>query len=232
MGDTAPPHQINHQHDHVARGGAGQDELPQFTTSRAGEGGALLSVVRGLKQRPGGQARPGEDGRGSSWCPPEEYAPGLHTGPHDCPLLWPTRSLRGRGFRSRGGRRQIPGRGHWGVKGTHPRAHILLHTHTHTAWPHGDGWSPPQQRAAATRPQHSLSHTHTHTSHELGPTVGAGDLSWESALRATPRLGFLAQYGGQESPILLQGWPRQENSSGGGWTDRRRGGQSRLCSAS
>ena len=27
-------------------------------------------------------------------------------------------------------------------------------------------------------------------------------------LRATPSLGFLAQFGGQESPILLQGWPR------------------------
>ena len=89
---------------------------------------------------------------------------------------------------------------------------------------------PGQQRAAATRPQHS--HTHAQTSHGLGPTVGAEDLSWESALRTTPSLGFLAQYGGQESPILLQGWPRQENSSGGGWTDRRRGGQSRLCSAS
>ena len=57
---------------------------------------------------------------------------------------------------------------------------------------------PGQQRAAATRPQHS--HTHALTSHGLGPTVGAGDLSWESALRATPSLGFLAQYGGAGEP--------------------------------
>ena len=27
--------------------------------------------------------------------------------------------------------RRIPGRGHWGVKGTHPRAHTLLRAHTH-----------------------------------------------------------------------------------------------------
>ena len=30
--------------------------------------------------------------------------------------------------------------------------------------------------------------------------MGAGDLSWESALRATPSLGFLAQDGGAGEP--------------------------------
>lgn len=58
----------------------------------------------------------------------------------------------------------------------------------------------------------------------LGPTVGAGNLSWESERRVTPSLGFLAQYGGQESPILPQGWPRREQRQGRldgqteGWT--------------
>ena len=87
--------------------GAGQvrTELPQFTTSRVGEGGALPSVVRGLTQRPGGQARPGEDWKGSSWCPPGEDAPGLHTGPHVCPPLWPSQTSRGRSLRSRAGQR-------------------------------------------------------------------------------------------------------------------------------
>ena len=56
MGDTAPPHQINHQHDHVAGGGAGQDELPQFTTSRA----ELYYVWSGAFSRgPEGRLGPG-----------------------------------------------------------------------------------------------------------------------------------------------------------------------------
>lgn len=155
----------------------------------------------------------------------------------------PSRTSRGRGLRSRAGRRDGFLDGVTGESRAH--THTLTRSCTHTLPGHmgmaGAPDSPTpegprQQREATTRPQHSHTHIHTHTraqtSHGLGPTVGAEDLSWESALRATPSLGFLAQYGGQESPILLQGWPRQENSSGGGWTDRRRGGQSRLCSAS
>ena len=93
-----------------------------MTTSRVGKGGALLSVVRGLTQRPGGQARPGEDWRGSSWCPPGEDAPVLHTGPHACPPLWPSRTSRGRGLRSRAGRKD----------GSLDRVTAESRAHTHT----------------------------------------------------------------------------------------------------
>jgi len=36
--------------------------------------------------------------------------------------------------------------------------------------------------------------------------VCVGGLPWESELSVTPCLGLLAQHGGQETPILLQGW--------------------------
>lgn len=196
-------------------------------------------MVRGLTQRPGGQARPGEDWRGSSWCPPGEDAPGLHTGPHARPPgpRGGVASEVGPGGETDSWTGSLASQGHTPTRSHAPGTHTLPgHMGMAGAPDSPTPEGPRQQREATTRPQHSHTHIHTHTraqtSHGLGPTVGAEDLSWESALRATPSLGFLAQYGGQESPILLQGWPRQENSSGGGWTDRRRGGQSRLCSAS
>ena len=140
-------------------------ELPQLTTSRVGKGGALLSVVRGLTQRPGGQARPGEDWRGSSWCPPGEDAPGLHTGPHACPPLWPSRTSRGRGLRSRAGRKD----GSLDPVTAESRAqtHTLTRSaHTHTSWPHGDGWSPRQPYPWGARTAEGGCHpppTFTHT---------------------------------------------------------------------
>ena len=100
---------------------------------------------------------------------------------------------------------------------------MLLHTHTlpghlgTAGAPHSRGRPPPTPNIL------SVSHIHTHThlmgwapswGRGLGPTVGAGDLSWESALKATPSLGFLAQCGGQESPILLQGWQGKRTAAG------------------
>ena len=123
-------------------------------------------MVRGLTQRPGGQARPGEDWRGSSWCPPGEDAPGLHTGPHARPP-----GPRG-GVASEVG----PGRRDGfldGVTGeSRAHTHTLTRSCTHTLPGHmgmaGAPDSPTpegprQQREATTRPQHSHTHTHTHT---------------------------------------------------------------------
>ena len=163
MGDTAPAHQITHHHDHVAGAGQVRTELPQFTTSRVGEGGALPSVVRGLTQRPGGQARPGEDWKGSSWCPPGEDAPGLHTGPHAHPPgpRGGVASEVGPGGETDSWTGSLGSQGH-----TPTRSHAPARTHTlpghmgtagapDSPTPEGPG----QQRAAATAPN---IHTHMH----------------------------------------------------------------------
>ena len=57
-GDTAPPHQINHQHDHVAGGGQGSTSCPVHNIQGRG-GRSLTKCGRSLKQRPGGRLGPG-----------------------------------------------------------------------------------------------------------------------------------------------------------------------------
>ena len=165
-----------------------------------------------------------------------------------CP---PSPTSRGRGLRSRaGGGETDSWTGSLGSQGHTPtRAHTLLrahthtHTHTHTlpghvgtaGGPHSHTpEGPGQQRVAVTRPPHS--HTHAQSlawaGSPAGSHSGGGGPVLGVSTQGHPQSRIPGSMWGQESPILLQGWPRQVSGSRGGWTDRRRGGQSRLCSAS
>ena len=198
-------------------------------------------MVRSLKQRPGGQARPGKTGGAAPGAPQKKMLPGsilvlmpaLPSGPPGP----------GGGVASEvgaGGDRFLDGVTGESRAHTHALRCSCTHTHCLATWgrlepPTAEGGRHPPPTFSL-----SLTYTHTHTPHGLGPQLGTGAGSHSGG--GGPVLGVSIQ-GHPQSRIPGSMWgagepdpparlARQENSSGGGWTDRRRGGQSRLCSAS
>lgn len=112
-----------------------------------------------------------------------------------------------------------------------------------------EGWwtqTAPQNICTCTQTSHATSPQpgvggEKPTRRGAGSHSGVGGLALGVRTQCDPCLGLLAQYGGQETPILLQGWLRgakwspgqvEKDSSRGrldGWTE---GWTEHLCSAS